>query len=291
MVAISSIITLHFIKISMFHNKLNAWIAIFGYTALVGCSPLPTLPNSSQVNFDGSQVYAAHSKGNSPTVVFQSGFGVDISAWSEVLKRLPSDIATFAYDRPGTGGSPNKSGERDPCTIARELHELLRVADVRPPYILVGHSLGGIYQYAFAKLYPKEVKGILLVDATHPDFPENLQRVSPNYVTTAKALQAAISSETQKRELNYEKFACLSELKLISTPAIPTRQLIRGVHPFIHTAELQAMSNELDLRWSELLPGLTASRIEGAGHFIQLDKPDLVAAEVSSLVSAARANK
>jgi pimeloyl-ACP methyl ester carboxylesterase len=151
--------------------------------------------------------------------------------------------------------------------------------------------LGGIYQYAFAKLYPKEVAGILLVDATHPDFPENLQRVSPNYVTTAKALQTVMSSETQKRELNYEKFACLAELKLIATPPILTRQLIRAEHPFFHTAELQAMSNKLDLRWSELLPGLTASRIDGAGHFIQLDKPDIVAAEIGALVLAARANK
>lgn len=275
----------------MFNNKLKAWLAVTVFFSLAGCSPLPTLSNSTQVNFEGSQIYAANSKGSSPVVVFQSGFGVDISAWSEVLKRLPPDLGTFAYDRPGTGGSPDKSGERDPCTIAHELRKLLRVADVHPPYILVGHSLGGIYQYAFAKLYPMEVKGILLVDATHPDFPENLQRVSPNHVSAAKALQAVMSSEAQKRELNYEKFACLSELKLFSTPTIPTRQLIRGVHPFIHTAELQAMTSELDLRWSELLPGLTASRIEGAGHFIQLDKPDLVAAEISSLVTAARAKK
>jgi pimeloyl-ACP methyl ester carboxylesterase len=275
----------------MLHNRFKAWVAVSVFASLAGCSPLPLLPNSSQVNFEGSQVYAAHKTGNSPHVVFQSGFGVDISAWSDVLKRLPPDVGTFAYDRPGTGGSPNKLGERDPCTIARELHELLRVSDVRPPYILVGHSLGGIYQYAFAKLYPKEVAGILLVDATHPDYMENFKRVSPNILATSKALQAVISSETQKRELNYEKFACLSELKLISTPSIPTRQLIRGVDPFFHTAELQAMSNELDLRWSELLPGLTASRIEGAGHFIQLDKPDLVAAEISSLVSATRTNR
>ncbi|MBK7417536.1 MAG: alpha/beta hydrolase [Dechloromonas sp.] len=61
----------------------------------------------------------------------------------------------FAYDRPGYGSNPASNTPRDPCTIATELRDQLRSAGLPPPYVLVGHSLGGLYQYVFARLYPE----------------------------------------------------------------------------------------------------------------------------------------
>ena len=156
------------------NNHFNTWITGLTVAALSGCS---TMPNTTQVQYEGAKVSVAQRVGGPPIVVFQSGLGDGMSAWSGVLQRLPPGMATFAYDRPGYGGSSRGPGKRDPCAIARELHEILRISGSRPPYVLVGHSLGGIYQYAFAKLYPSEVSAILLLDATHPEHWENMPQL------------------------------------------------------------------------------------------------------------------
>lgn len=271
----------------MRHDHFTTWTTSFVIAALSGCS---TLPNSSRVEYQGSKISVAHRAGNSPTAVFQSGLGDGMSVWSAVLQRLPSTVSTFAYDRPGYGHSSSKPGDRDPCSIAHELHELLRAGNVRPPYILVGHSLGGLYQYAFAKTYPNEVSAILLVDATHPEHWENMQRRTPNTAAVVRGMRAVAFSETEKREFDAQA-VCTSGLQMRDTPPISVRLLLRGKADPAESAEFQEMSRELASRWSELLPGVTKSRIEGAGHYIQREKPELVAAEISLLVATAQANR
>ena len=68
------------------------------------------------------------------------------------MEELASGQAVFAYDRPGYAGNPASEALRDPCTVAAELRAQLRTAGLQPPYVLVGHSLGGLYQYVFARL-------------------------------------------------------------------------------------------------------------------------------------------
>lgn len=274
-------------RIVVLHNYFTTWIAGFVIAALSGCS---TLPNSSQVEYEGSKVSIAHGAGSAPVVVFQSGLGDGKSVWSAVLQRLPSDVGTFAYDRPGYGGSSSKPGERDPCSIAHELHELLRVADIRPPYVLVGHSIGGIYHYAFAKLYPEDVSGILLVDATHPEHWANMQLRTPNTAAVIKGLRAVAFSETERREFDSQA-ACILGLQTKDTPSVPARLLLRGKADPTESAEFQAMSRELASRWPEILPGMTMFRVEGAGHYIQNDRPEILATEIGVLVSIARAKQ
>jgi pimeloyl-ACP methyl ester carboxylesterase len=264
------------------HHQFTKWLAGFVIAALSGCSPLP---NSSQVAHEGAAISITIKTGNSPTVVFQSGLGEGMAVWSDVLLRLASDVGSFAYDRPGYGDSVSKTGKRDPCLIARELHELLNIAGVRPPYLLVGHSFGGIYQYAFAKLYPQDVSAILLVDATHPEHWENMQRRTPNTAAILLGLRAVAFSETERQEFDAQG-ACISGLAKIDTPAIPARLLLRGKAGPFESAEFQAMSRELAARWPELLPGMTMLRVDGAGHHIQNDNPGIVAREINTLVAA-----
>jgi pimeloyl-ACP methyl ester carboxylesterase len=282
--AAQRISTLRIMRIVVLRKRFSALVTGFVIAGHSGCS---SLPNSSQVEYEGSKISIAHKSGKSPIVVFQSGLGNGMSVWSAVLQRLPSDVGTFAYDRPGYGGSFSKPGERDPCSIAHELHELLRIADVRPPYILVGHSLGGIYQYAFARLYPKEVSGMLLVDATHPEQWENMQRRAPNTAAMMRGMRAVAFSDTERREFDAQA-TCISELQTNDPPSAPARLLSRGKADLTESAEFQAMSRELASRWPELLPGLTMLRAEGAGHFIQKDRPEFVATEIGMLVSTER---
>jgi pimeloyl-ACP methyl ester carboxylesterase len=93
------------------------------------------------------------------------------------------EIAKFAhvcsYDRAGLGFSYPVSEPRTINVIAQEIQQLLRAAGVNPPYILVGHSMGGYDVRFYAKLYPTGVAGMVLVDASHPDqdnrFPPELK--------------------------------------------------------------------------------------------------------------------
>ncbi len=267
--------------------RTKLWLAGVAAVLLAACA---ALPHSMQIEHEGVKVAVAHRNGGSATVIFQSGLGDGMAVWSAVLAALPADMATFAYDRPGYGGSIARAGSRDPCTVARELHEILSRAGARPPFVLVGHSLGGIYQYAFARLYPDEVRGILLVGATHPEHWATVQRRTPNTASAIKGLRAIAFSDTERREFDGQE-SCLAELRTREFSPIPARLLMRGKADAIESAEFQAVTRELAARWPEWLPGMTLFRVEGASHYIQKDRPELVAREIAEIVGKARAGQ
>lgn len=99
-----------------------------------------------------------------PTVLFESGIGATHLNWRGIQDPIATVTHTIAYDRAGLGWSSPCRTPRTPGNIARELHEVLATAGFRPPYILVGHSFGGLVMRRFALLYPDEVSGVVLVD-------------------------------------------------------------------------------------------------------------------------------
>jgi pimeloyl-ACP methyl ester carboxylesterase len=105
-----------------------------------------------------------------PTVVFESGLGTaGTGDFAHVLPLLPQDLRTVRYDRPGLGRSAEDGESPTPRHLATVLHSALAAAGVAPPYVLVGHSLGGTRIRMFAGMYPDEVAGLVFVDPT-PDF-------------------------------------------------------------------------------------------------------------------------
>lgn len=101
-------------------------------------------------------------------VVFESGSRGTIAKWGKVLEGASRDATVFAYNRPGYGNSEAAATPRDGRTVVEELRQLLRQKGLKPPYVLVGHSLGGLYMQLFARAYPAEVRGLVLVDAMYP---------------------------------------------------------------------------------------------------------------------------
>jgi pimeloyl-ACP methyl ester carboxylesterase len=109
-----------------------------------------------------------------PTVVFESGLGtVGTTEWTEVLPLLPATLRFVRYDRPGYGSSEADGEAPTPKHIGTVLHEALAAAGITPPYVLVGHSLGGTRIRMFAGLFPNDVVGLVFVDPT-PDFTRRL---------------------------------------------------------------------------------------------------------------------
>jgi len=104
-----------------------------------------------------------------PTVVLEAGMGSFSPNWYWVQEDLAPVVRSVSYDRAGLGWSRRSRRPRDAQTIAMELRDALREAAIEPPYVLAGHSFGGLPVRAFADLYPELTAGLVLVDASHPD--------------------------------------------------------------------------------------------------------------------------
>jgi pimeloyl-ACP methyl ester carboxylesterase len=103
-----------------------------------------------------------------PAIILDAGLGDDSLIWAKVQPQLSQHTTVCSYDRAGFGWSQPRPGPQDANSIAEQLHALLRIARVPPPYILIGHSIAGIYVRAYASHYSAELAGLVLVDGATP---------------------------------------------------------------------------------------------------------------------------
>lgn len=113
----------------------------------------------------GRTLYLKCMGSGSPTVVLEAGFGGNSDDWVDVQRPLSTTTRTCAYDRAGLGNSLPIRGVHDAGDEINDLQRLLDHAHIAPPYVLVGHSYGGLLVRLFAKAHPAETAGVLLVEA------------------------------------------------------------------------------------------------------------------------------
>ncbi|MFF8288350.1 alpha/beta fold hydrolase [Streptomyces sp. NPDC016309] len=104
-----------------------------------------------------------------PVVVFENALLSAATEWLWVVEHLGPSVPYLAYDRAGTGWTPRLPGGLGPDAQAHRLRSLLDALELPPPYVLVGHSVGGLLIRSFAARYPEAVAGLVFVDASHPD--------------------------------------------------------------------------------------------------------------------------
>jgi pimeloyl-ACP methyl ester carboxylesterase len=112
----------------------------------------------------GQRLYLLEKGSGKATVLFEAGIAATNLNWFHIQETVSQFAATASYDRSGLGWSSPSRTARTPSNLAAELHELLWGAGLKPPFILVGHSFGGLVMRRFALLYPEEVESIVLVD-------------------------------------------------------------------------------------------------------------------------------
>ncbi len=123
--------------------------------------------NATFADVGGIKLHYHHLSGKTPTVVIDAGMGCTSNEWNDIQEALShSGVSVFTYDRAGYGLSETSPHPRTSVQIAQELHDLLHEAKIQGPYILLGHSFGGINVRNFAALFPNQVTGMVLVDAS-----------------------------------------------------------------------------------------------------------------------------
>lgn len=131
--------------------------------------PLPTLPGN-MVDVGGYSLYLYCTGMGSPTVILEAGLEGDHRSWEQVQSEIAESTRVCSYDRAGLGNSDRGPVPRDAKLTTADLHALLTQADIAPPYILVGHSFGGLLTRRYVFEYPDEVTGMIFVDSLHEDW-------------------------------------------------------------------------------------------------------------------------
>jgi pimeloyl-ACP methyl ester carboxylesterase len=249
---------------------------------LVGASFLATwvaacasVPGADSAQLNGKRIEFVSQGQGSPTVVFESGMGDGLATWSKVLPEVEKHSRVFAYSRPGYGRSESSQSPRDPFTVARELRVLLRQQNLTPPYVLVGHSLGGLYMQSFAALYPDEVTGLVLVDPTHPRQWQAITQSAPRDAAIISTLSLRFSP-AMKREFEAAK----TPIEISARPHPGRTVVLAASRPdALVSSSFVAMRRELLLELSRNY-GLVQPTTVDSGHYIQRDRPEAVVAAI-----------
>jgi pimeloyl-ACP methyl ester carboxylesterase len=130
----------------------------------------------------------------SPTVIFESGLGDSTRAWALVQPRVATVTRACSYDRAGFGFSDPSPKPSTGTNAVADLRRLLSALQIKPPYVLVGHSLGGMYVKLYAETHLAEVAGLVLVDATEEDVYTRNEQVDPGRHAGRPALLAKFES-------------------------------------------------------------------------------------------------
>lgn len=126
-------------------------------------------PPGRLVDIGGHSLHVRDMGEGSPTVVLEAGLTATSAVWGWIQPALAAVTRVVAYDRTGIGWSDESPAPHDAITVARHLEALLARLEIDGPLVVVGHSMGGFFVRVFADLYPERVKGMVLVDPSHPD--------------------------------------------------------------------------------------------------------------------------
>jgi hypothetical protein len=245
-------------------------IAVLIFAILPGCA---SLPNSTTEKVNNRHIEFALTQHNTIPVVFENGLGGRMEWWEEIVSEISSDTTTFAYNRPGYGESDPISTPRDGSHIVDELRALLQNKGLKPPYILVGHSLGGLYMQLFARRYPEEVSALVLVDSTHPRQLDGEGAIKKQPFLVRVIIEALVTgSAKEELDLVYQTGKQVLDLPTFSNRPV---FVLSASKPLEETSKMADYANEKRKDIARLYPGSKQIWVD-SGHGIPLEKPESV---------------
>jgi pimeloyl-ACP methyl ester carboxylesterase len=246
------------------------------------------MPGARTKLIDARQIEFVAGSGPAPVVVFENGLGARMEWWSKIVPAIESDAAYFVYNRPGYGSSTLAATPRDGVHIVRELRAALQSEGMQPPYVLVGHSLGGLYMQLFAREYPQEVGALILVDSTHPKQLEGAGAIDKQSLWV-RGIVGALISGTAKEELDLLPRTGEQVLALPTFAGRPVL-VLSASEPMKQTSDLARFSNEKRSDIARMYPDATQVWVD-RGHAIPLEKPEAVVSAIREALTAVRKAK
>jgi pimeloyl-ACP methyl ester carboxylesterase len=259
----------------------------------------------------------------SPAVILESGLGDTYVSWRKVQPEIAKFTRVCSYDRAGLGYSDPTPQPRTSRVIAQQLHGLLEAAAIAPPYVLVGHSMGGYDVRLYASLYRSEVAGIVLVDSSHPDqearLPLELKNMEGTQLRESEFLEFTTpfglprllglcedDPVARAAECNFHSAReGVEEIKAFPESAAETAAAaslgdvplaVLSHDPEKPLADLPSdLAKPTNEAWEKMQEDLsrlstrgTQTIAKGSAHYIQIDRPDVVIAAVKNIVTQAR---
>jgi pimeloyl-ACP methyl ester carboxylesterase len=137
------------------------------------------LPPGDLVDIGGRRLHLLMTPGAGPPLVIVAALGEPAIDWLAIQRALAPEVPVVLYDRGGLGWSDPVRGARTAARMADELHALLTAARIQPPYVLAGHSLGGLIALIYTARHRENVAGLALIDSSHPDMHTRLPADAP----------------------------------------------------------------------------------------------------------------
>jgi pimeloyl-ACP methyl ester carboxylesterase len=267
-----------FMSISIIKGLTNS-ISLLLVVIVSACA---SLPNAITEQVGTRRVEYALTKHDTNTVVFENGLGGTIRWWAKIFPEVSKDTSAFAYNRPGYGKSDPVTTPRDGNHVVDELRSLLLSQGLKPPYVLVGHSLGGLYMQFFARRYPNEVSALVLVDSTHPA--QFKGKGSPeNWPTWFRLIYGIGTSAVEKEEMNAINATGDTVLSLPSFTEKPVI-VLSALKPMKEKSELANDANKKREEIARLYPGSKQIWVD-SGHGIPLEDPEAVISAIREVLS------
>lgn len=247
--------------------------------------PTPELSTAGDATFEFVRAGAGV-----PSVVLVIGSSGPLEGWHKVFPALSLTTTTFAYNRPGLGRSTKPMRPQTARTMVEDLRNLLLAVGVPRPWVLVGHSFGGLVVNLFARLHPEDLAGVVMLEATAPD---DISLLKPHENVLQRGF-VWVANRLLPLHPNHETLcAAQSVAEIASAPAFPPLPLhvITGTKPAMAWATNRELL-ALRVKHQRLLAGLSplGTHIEAkqSGHFPQFSEPELVISSVKELVAASR---
>ncbi|WP_173108109.1 alpha/beta fold hydrolase [Bacillus sp. KH172YL63] len=230
----------------------------------------------------GTELFAAvyGHKNNRPTVVLDAGYGDYSKAWHDILPGIKAELEVVAYDRAGLGKSGGANHPRTSDEMVTELNLLLTEMKIEPPYLLVGHSFGGINMRAYATKHPEKVSGLILIDSTPEDYIEKFLPVMPEDFQARYYKQFTLEGSFAE----FQKSLHLTgrTRKTLDLPVI----ILAAGNKAHYTMEAQSLWNEMQKGLLSLSKESELIMAENSTHYIQRDEPELVIEAIKKLAHA-----
>lgn len=263
-------------------------------------TPIPAAAEGRLIEVAGHSLFLTCSGDKKPTVLLEAGLGGDHTSWAQVQPAVAELARVCSYDRAGLGQSGPTTTPRTSADVVQDLHQLLAAAGESGPYLLVGHSFGGLFVRHFAHTYPAEVVGVILVDAVHEEWWQRAAALLPlpgdEENKQLRTFRHYVTVEYADPTLNPEGIdipATAKELQAVTTLGnLPLLVLVAGV-PLLGDGVLTpALTGQLNQLLHETLPAALTKlstqslriTVDHSGHDIPKEQPNVVVAAIRTVI-------